>query len=81
MNQPYRISSYQETKQYLNAIPLISDLIGCKGSESPMISEKNRAVALGLAILAVGAVVGLVASNKGIREQFNQRSKQLFRNN
>ena len=43
-----------------------------------MISEKNRTVALGIAILAVGALVGLVASNKGIREQLNERSKQLF---
>lgn len=80
MNHPYRVSSYQETKQYLNAIPLISDSIECKGSEIPMNGEKNRAVALGLAILAVGAVVGLVAGNKEIREQLNERSKQLFRN-
>jgi hypothetical protein len=58
---------------------LISDSIECRGSEIPMINEKNRTVALGLAILAVGAVVGLVASNKGIREQLNERSKQLFR--
>jgi hypothetical protein len=79
MNQPYRVSSYPETKQYLNGIPPISDSIECKGSETTMISEKNRTVALGLAILAVGAVVGLVASNKGIREQLNERSKQLFR--
>jgi hypothetical protein len=45
-----------------------------------MNGEKNRAVALGLAILAVGAVVGFVAGNKEIREQLNERSKQLFRN-
>jgi len=46
-----------------------------------MNGEKNRAVAFGLVILAVGAVVGLVAGNKEIREQLNQRSKQLLRNN
>jgi len=78
MNHPYRVSSYQETKQYLNGIPQISDSIEYKGRETTMISEKNRTVALGIAILAIGAVVGLVASNKGIREQLNEGSKQLF---
>jgi hypothetical protein len=78
MNHPYRISSYQETKQYLNGIPPIYDSIECKGSETTMNSEKNRTVALGIAILAVGAIVGLVASNKNVRKQLNERSKQLF---
>ena len=45
-----------------------------------MISEKNRAVVLGLAILAVGAVLGLVVSNKGIRDRLDERSKQLLGN-
>jgi hypothetical protein len=80
MNHPYRVSSYQHTKQFLNALLLISDSIECKGSEIPMNGEKNRTVALGLVILAVGAVMGLVAGNKEIREQLSQKSKQLLSN-
>jgi hypothetical protein len=52
--------------------------IECRGSEIPMNGGKNRAVVLGLVVLAVGAVMGLVAGNKEVREQLNQKSKKLF---
>jgi hypothetical protein len=45
-----------------------------------MNGEKNRAAALGLVIFAVGAIVGLLVGNKEIREQLNEKSKQLFKN-
>jgi hypothetical protein len=78
MNHPYRVSSYQQTKQFLNAMHPMTDSIECRGSEIPMNGGKNRAVVLGLVVLAVGAVMGLVAGNKEIREQLNQKSKKLF---
>jgi hypothetical protein len=40
--------------------------------------EKNRTAAFGLLIFAAGAVLGLVAGNKEIREQLNEKSKQLL---
>ena len=59
---------------------LVSVSINCKGSEISVNGEKNRAVAFGLAILAVVAVVGLVAGNKKIREKLNERSNELTEN-
>ena len=43
-----------------------------------MNGEKNRIAALGLLLFAAGTIVGLVAGNKEIREQLNQRSRQLL---
>ena len=42
-----------------------------------MNGEKKRIAALGL-VFAVGAVVGLLAGNKEIREQLSEKSKQLL---
>jgi len=40
--------------------------------------EKNRTAALGLLIFAAGAVFGLLAGNKEIREELNERGKRLL---
>jgi hypothetical protein len=40
--------------------------------------EKNRLATLGLLLFAAGAVVGLVAGNKELREKLNQKSRQLL---
>jgi hypothetical protein len=40
--------------------------------------EKNRTAALSLLIFAAGAVVGLVAGNKDIREQLSEKSRRLL---
>ena len=42
-----------------------------------MNSEKNRVAALGL-VFAVGAVLGILAGNKEIREQLSEKSMQLL---
>ncbi len=34
--------------------------------------------AVGLAVFVVGAILGLVAGNKDVREQLNLKSKQLI---
>jgi hypothetical protein len=39
---------------------------------------KSQIAALGLVVFVAGAVVGLVAGNKEIREQVSQKSRQLF---
>jgi hypothetical protein len=43
-----------------------------------MNGEKTKVAAIGLVIFAVGAIVGLLAGNKEIREQLNEKSKQLL---
>lgn len=43
-----------------------------------MNGEKNRTAALGLLIFVAGAVVGLVAGNKDVREQLSERSRRLL---
>lgn len=45
-----------------------------------MNGEKNRTAAIGLAVFVVGALVGLLAGNKELREQVRLRSKQLLNN-
>ena len=42
-----------------------------------MNSQRDQAAALGL-VFAVGAVVGLLAGNKGIRDELSKKSKQLL---
>lgn len=42
-----------------------------------MNGEKNRVAALSL-VFAIGAVLGLLAGNKEIREQLSEKSRQLL---
>jgi len=42
-----------------------------------MNGEKNRVAALGI-VFAIGAVLGLLAGNREIREQLSEKSKQLL---
>ena len=57
--------------------PRVFESIERKGSENSMNGKKNRAVVVGLALLAVVAVVGLVAGNGKIQDKLNERSKQI----
>ena len=49
-----------------------------KRSEIELNGEKNRIAAIGLGVFVVGALVGLLAGNKDVREQLNLKSKQLL---
>jgi len=42
-----------------------------------MLDEKRQVATLGL-VFAVGAAVGLLASNKSVREQFSEKLLQLL---
>ena len=43
-----------------------------------MNGEKNRIATFGLLLFAAGAVVGLVAGNKEVREKLSQESRRLL---